>query len=121
MSPPVPPENPIVKIDQIKSAVFRVVHADGAWFSVSPQGYVHLTFYSERTPIAKQVTHELIGKQLGPEILDKRIGRDAYVREMEVDIVLSPQALVALHDWITEYMNKVKEAAAAMTATAAQQ
>lgn len=111
MNQPPQQETPVVKIDQIKSAFFRVIHADGAWFSVSPQGYVHITFFSERTPIARQVTYELAGKQLGKELLEKRVGRDAYVREMEVDVVLSPQALGALHSWITEYVDKLNAAA----------
>jgi hypothetical protein len=101
---PAPPRNQ-VDFHQIKSNFFRVVHADGTWVSVHPLDLVHITFFSERAPIAKKATYNLTPEGfLADEDLSKRDSKIGYVREMEVDVVLSRAAVASLHKWLTNYL-----------------
>jgi len=94
-----------VKFHQTKSAFFRVIHADGIWGSVHPTDLVHLTFYNERAPIAREVVHDLTdANQLSGEDLSKRVSKDGYVREMEVDVILSRPVAMSLHTWLGQYL-----------------
>ena len=45
-----------VAFDFIKSEYFRVIHADGALGGPTPQGLVHMAFYSERPPIPRRMS-----------------------------------------------------------------
>ena len=76
----------------IKGNHFRVVHASGVWFGADPQGNVHLTFYNERTAIPQKIIIKIdqaTGLFTG-EDESKRESKEGIVREMEVDIILSP-------------------------------
>ncbi len=101
---PTPPVTQ-VKFHQIKSNFFRVVHADGTWVSVHPLDLVHITFFSERAPLATEVIYNITDTgQLGPEDLAKRRSKSGYVREMEVDVVLNRATAAGLHNWLGEYL-----------------
>lgn len=88
-----------VSVHFIKAAGFRVVHANGTWFGGDPQGNLHLTFYSERTPLPKSIVVKVgeNGQYLG-EDEGKREVKSGVVREMEIDIVLSLEAATVLHE-----------------------
>jgi len=93
----------------IKSNSFRVIHANGAWFGNDPHANLHLTFYSERTPIPQKVVFKLndSGQFVGEE-LSQREGKDGVVRELEVDVVMSFTAATALYEILG---NNLKQAA----------
>jgi hypothetical protein len=60
-----------------------------------------MVFYSERSPIPRLVVHELKSDgKLGPE--RSRDVRKGYVREAEVQVVLSPAVAKALIPWLKE-------------------
>src|SRR4051812_48004722 len=89
--PAIPKE---VEFDFIKSNFFRVIRADGAFGGIAPSGSIHMQIYSERQPIPTKVTHPVENGQVGPEILARRQGRKAIVREVEIDVVFDlPQAI----------------------------
>lgn len=93
-----------LRFHQIKSNYFRVVHADGMWCSVS-QNNVHLTFYNERAPLPTEVVSNVLeNNTLGGEDYSKRVAKQDFVRELEVDVVLSRQVAVFLHDWLGDYL-----------------
>jgi len=76
-----------------------VAHANGVWFGSDPQGNLHLTFYSERTPIPKTMVLKLSDQgQIIGEDETKREGKQGIVREMEIDIVMSPDAASAFYE-----------------------
>jgi hypothetical protein len=96
---------------QQKAASFRVVHTDGAWCSVGPHGNLHLIFFSERLAIPQETFYPLKPDgELGPEIMEKRVGKKDYVREMEVDVVLNWKNVINLWDYLGKYIeaNKAK-------------
>ena len=86
-----------MEIHFIKSSQFRVVHADGAWFGCDPQGALHLTFYNDRSPSPRKVVVNVNQQGLAvDEDISKRESRSGLVREVEVDVVLSFGAALAL-------------------------
>jgi hypothetical protein len=110
--PKIPKE---IEYDFIKSNYFRVIRADGAFGGLSPNGAIHMGIYSERHPIPRKVVHTIQSAteggaaQLGPEIAERREGRKAIVREMEVDVVLDIVQAITLRKWLDERIAQYQE------------
>jgi len=105
-----------IEFDFIKSNFFRVIRADGAFGGIAPGGAIHMAIYSERQAIPTKTVHSLEGQQLGPEIPEKREGRSAVVREVEIDVVLElPQAIV-FRQWLDERIMQLQQIVGAATA-----
>jgi hypothetical protein len=101
-----------IEFDFIKSNLFRVIRADGAFGGLAPNGVVHMALYSERQPIPTKVVHTVISNtQLGPEIQEKRQGRKAIVREVEVDVTMDVGQAIVLRDWLTDKINQYQQIA----------
>jgi hypothetical protein len=102
-----------VAFEYIKSTDFRTVWADGAIGGVTPSGLIHFAVYSERPPLPRrqefQVTDDgEVGPRLGTEIAEKRISRDAIVREMPVDIMVSVNVAESLAQWLLQQVEAIK-------------
>src|SRR5665213_2685191 len=84
-----PPEAPrFLNIYNLKSAFFRVIHADGIWGHLNAHGNVHICFYSERSALPQVAVYPITDSgNLGPECVEKRVIRDGPVRELESDVV----------------------------------
>jgi hypothetical protein len=101
-----------IKFDYIKSNFFRVARADGAWAGTNGFSDVVLSFYSERTPIPRQVVHSITEqKALGDEILAERITRDAVVREVEISLSMSLGVAQSLHDLLAQQIREIESKA----------
>ena len=100
---------PRVPVYQEKSALFRVVHSDGAWWSVNPKNDLHLTFYSERAPIPKVVYFGPDKEGTWNELAEEREVKKGWFREMEVDIVLTPTSAAFIQDAINRYLEHMKQ------------
>jgi len=96
-------KKPTITFEYIKSQFFRVVHADGAIGSITPNGNLHIAFYSERQAIPQLMVHSRTDAgTLGPPIHEQTVRRKGIIREMDVDVVLGPVALDALMKWLVE-------------------
>jgi hypothetical protein len=85
-----------LNFDYIKGTQFRAVHADGAYAGLTGSG-VTVSFYSERQAIPQRVVHKINPDHtLGDEIRERRVARDAIVREVDVCVVMSLDVLKAL-------------------------
>jgi len=103
---PGPPE---VTFDYIKSNLFRVIHCDGAIGGVTPSGNLHIAFFSERPAIPRTLVHARDDHgTLGPPIPERTQGRPGVVREMDIDVVLSPRAADALILWLQQQKEALK-------------
>lgn len=92
-----------VTFEYIKSTQFRVIHADGAIGSVSPNGNLNMTFFSERPPIPRTLVHELNDDgTLGSNIPEQTVTRKGVVREMDVNVVMNVAAVTSLIDWLKD-------------------
>jgi hypothetical protein len=94
----------------IKSNYFRVVHADGAWGGLTPNGALQLAFYNERHPIPR-VVHEKLVISGNVVRVDEcgREGKAGVVREVEVDIVLTIDAAKNLRDFLTRQLDIIEK------------
>ncbi|CAN5529717.1 hypothetical protein BH20VER3_BH20VER3_08830 [soil metagenome] len=81
-----------IQVYQEKANFFRVIHADGVWCSVSPAKLLHLTFYSERSPIPSKVFFPVRNSVVENEDASKREVKKDWFREMEVDVVVTIEA-----------------------------
>ena len=97
-------DKPIMKVDYIKSNYFRVVHADGIFGGLTPRGNIQMEIWSERQPIPKQTTYRLVEEGDGfgtpEEIVESRVVRDAFIREVEVGVVLDLGLAKSLIEWL---------------------
>lgn len=90
-----------VAFDYIKSATFRSIRADGAIGAVTPNGHIHMAFYSERSAIPRRMIHELKkdGTLGEPHEIETR---NSVVREMDVDVFMTLEAAISLRDWLAQ-------------------
>jgi hypothetical protein len=108
--PKSPPE--AINFDYIKSGQFRVIHADGAFFAATTQGGLTISFFSERQPIPRRVTHKLNSDgSLGDELADQRVVRDAVIRDTEFAVTMTVETAKRVRDKLDEMVKKVEEMA----------
>lgn len=104
------PSQQRVAFDHIKSAQFRVIHVDGAVGGATPQGLMHIALYSERSPIPRRVVNEITeAGQVGAIVPEMMIVRDALVREVEVDAIMTLPVAENLHKWLGERIADLKK------------
>ena len=97
-----------VSFDYLKSHHFRVIRADGAIGSVTPNGHIHCALYSERPAIPRHTVHEIQSDgKLGNEVTGETVSRGGIVREMEVDVFLTVDVAKSLVQWLED---KISEA-----------
>jgi hypothetical protein len=99
-----------VAFDYIKGQLFRVVRADGAIGSVTPNGHIHVAFYSERPAIPRREVYRLSEGRVAEEITTERLTRGSIVRELDVDVFLTMQAAEQLHAWLGQRIAEAKAA-----------
>ena len=100
-----------IKVHQVKSGLFRNIHVSGAFGGMTPQGDLHVALYSERTPIAQEITL-MVGQDgtFVDEDREKRIQREGLLRELEVGLVMSPEVAEVIGQWLMERGAKAREA-----------
>lgn len=103
---------PQIAFDYIKGNSFRVVHADGIIGGPTPSGNIHMAFFSERGPIPRREVRS-INKDgtLGDLVSDQTVIRDAIVREVDIDVVMSPSVAENMIDWLQRVISEIKKAA----------
>jgi len=89
-----------------RSKFCRVIHADGAWGSVTPQLNVHMALFSEHRalPDGTLIQMDEVGGVKDTPTEDPAI----LIREIEADVILSEQAAIALRDWLTGRIDQLK-------------
>lgn len=92
----------------VKSNYFRVIHTVGAWFGGDGHGNIHMSFYNERTAIPKSLVLT-IDQSGSPVAESNRESKQGFVREMEVDIVITYQDALALHSALGENLKSIQE------------
>jgi hypothetical protein len=109
-----------ITFEYIKSNLFRVIHADGAIGSVTPSGNLHIAFFSERPALPRLMVHKRDSAgTLGPPVPERTEVRAGVIREMDVDVVLSPIATDALINWLTSQKKALTDLRARRTRIAA--
>jgi hypothetical protein len=111
--PALPEEQKNVVFEYIKSPLFRVIHADGAIGGLTPAGNVHFALYSERSAIPQMTVHpHRPDGTVGPP--GQTVARPGIVREMDVDVVISPNFIPAFIEWLQQVEQQAKAQAEAI-------
>ena len=96
-----------INFDYIKSNQFRVIHTDGAHGGVSPNGrLIQMAIFSERSPIPKKETFKLDAGKIVEKIGTEQ--RDAVVREVEVELLMSIETAKAICNWMYEKIKHIE-------------
>ncbi|MEO0463271.1 MAG: hypothetical protein AAF127_09080 [Pseudomonadota bacterium] len=92
----------------IKAGEFRTVHVDGAIGSLTPSGHIHCAIYSERPAIPRIVSNRLDENGAlidgGENVID---GKSGFVRELQADLVLTPEVASALAQWLNSLLENM--------------
>lgn len=100
-----------VEFHYIKSNHFRVIHADGVYGGATPRGFIHMDFFSERSPIPRKVTQKVTASgQLGEEIAAESERKEGVVREVEVGVMISLEQARSLTKWLEEKIQLLETA-----------
>jgi hypothetical protein len=114
LNPNKEPSEKEVAFDYLKGPDFRVIWADGAIGTITPNGLLHVAPYAERPAIPRRQVFAIeqidqgVGK-LGAEIISKQISRGTIVREMACDIFMSPQTAENLAHWLLIQVAELKK------------
>jgi hypothetical protein len=98
-----------VKLKFVKSNLFRVIHVDSVWGTLTPNGNgINMNLCSQRFPIPQQVVYEL--DQDGgfeKEISEERIQNDDIEWEVEISAIMDIETAKELMKWL---QNMVQQA-----------
>ena len=104
-----------ISFDYVKANNFRIVHVDGAFMAGAPHGLT-VSLYSERQPIPRRVVHKIgSNNQVGEEITEQRLVRDALIRDVEVSLALNLEVAKNIHDTLGKIIKQYEEAINAAT------
>lgn len=99
-----------LSFDYIKGNFFHVVHTDGVFGGLSGPDKVNITIFSERRAIPQRTIHELAPDgTLGPEVVQQRVGKEGYVRELEVDLVMNCATAKIIRTWLDDKIRQMEE------------
>lgn len=97
-----------VKFEYVKGNHFRVVHADGAFGGLTPNGNIQMAVFSQRGAFPNFIEQEILDGKLGDEI--SRQGKDWVIRELEVDLVMSIDTARGICAWLEEKIRLLESA-----------
>jgi len=102
-------ETHTIAFDYIKSNCFRVIHVDGVHGGPTPGGdKIQMGLFSERTPIPLREEYSLTDAgKLGERT--KVAKRDALIREVEVEAILSLPMARRLVIWLEEKLKAIDD------------
>ncbi len=99
-----------VAFDYIKGNAFRVIHADGVIGGPTPSGHIHMAFFSERGPIPQREVRAVNRDgTVGDLIAGQLVTRNAIVREIDIDVVMSMQVAESMATWLNAMISDIKK------------
>lgn len=98
------PKGASINFDFEKSGLFRVIYVEGGWGGIALDGMIHCALYNQRAPIPKSLVHEVDPEtgQVGKELTEKRQSRAGIFREVEAEVVMSPEAAMQIGKWLVD-------------------
>ncbi len=94
-----------------KSVLCRVIHVDGAWGGITPQGYIQMDLYSEKHEVPDSHTYDVLGKDPKSQrgtLKEKQVVNRGLGREVEVEVIISPEVARALKNWLEERLAMIE-------------
>lgn len=100
---------PSIQYRFAKSNDYRVVHADGAWGGITPQGNLSMGLFAERRSAPETVTYQMTETGLQET---GRTGPQPTIRELQVEVVLSTEVARSLIGWLQGHVETAEKALA---------
>lgn len=98
-----------VVFEYARDPMFRSTHADGFVGGLTPNGQVHIAFFSERPVLPKRHVFKLNPDgSLGAEVPNEKAANESITRDMQVDVLLTVQAAEGLKNWLDQYIRNLK-------------
>ena len=89
------------KTQFVKSNFYRVVHADGAFGGITPNGHIRMAIYSEARKFPDTVTYTVNPEgRLSESSRSPDVPRGETTRDLEVDIVMTADVARSVRDWL---------------------
>jgi hypothetical protein len=108
-----------VVFEYARDPMFRSTHADGFIGGLTPNGQLHIAFFSERPVLPKRHVYKLNADgSLGAEVPNDRPGTESITRDMQVDVLMTVQAAESLKNWLDQYLRALKTRASSGDAKA---
>jgi hypothetical protein len=107
-----------LRIEFVKSSLFRVVHPDGAFGGTTPRLELFIDFYTERFPIPKVLVYGTSPDGApADEIIAERESKEGIIRESEVGIVLDLPVAKSFAEWLNAKVAELEKAHAEVAET----
>ena len=108
------PDGAEIAFDYIKTPDFRCVWVDGVIGGITPRGLIHLATYIERPSIPRRQVFSIVSEDgvqgiLGEEVLSKQVSRGSIVREMALDLVMTPEVAKSIAAWLLMVADQIAE------------
>jgi len=98
-----------VVFEYARDPMFRSTHADGFIGGLTPNGQIHIAFFSERPVLPRRHVFKLNPDgSLGAEVPSEKAATESITRDMQVDVLLSVQAAEGLKNWLDQYIKALK-------------
>ena len=99
-----------IAFDYIKSSCFRVIRVDGAHGGITPRGdVIQIALFNERRPIPQREEYDIKdGKLTGKSNVKQR---DAFIREVEVEALMSLDVARAIYTWLGDNIELAEQIA----------
>jgi hypothetical protein len=98
-----------IVFEYARDPLFRATHADGFIGGLTPNGQVHIAFFSERPALPKRHVFRVNPDgSLGAELPGEKARSEAITRDMQVDVLLNVQAAEGLRNWLDQYLRALK-------------
>lgn len=90
-----------------KTSDYKIVPATGAYGGPTPQGQVLCNFYVEYHIPPDSVKIEINPSDGTSNEIERRAGKDSYMRELNVGVLMRPDIAKFIGEWLIEQANAV--------------
>ena len=101
-----------IDVNYVESSFSRVIHVDGAWGGLAPQGNIHMAIYSEHNTSPQQVTYTFVSGET-KEKVEMSVGKGRFTREIEANLIMTPDVARAIRDWIDDKLKVFRQSQSA--------
>lgn len=98
-----------VRVRYARSNFSRVIHVDGAFGGVTNALQIHMAIYNEHRTIADNLLLSEGPAGTVKETAQEEEGQPRFIREIEADLLLTPNAAKSIRDWLTDRLNEFEE------------
>ena len=102
-------QEPQLIFDYNKDPMFRSTHADGFVGGLTPNGQIHIAFFSERAQLPRKQVYALKADgSIGSQLPEERNERETIFRDIQVDVLMTIQAAEGLKNWLDAFIKNLR-------------